>query len=189
MSRPQLLLCLVCLTLAIPSLGQSVPAGMVMHRIQAGEPEADGWISASSTEGGFSVRMPLKFNDFTVVESKPNDPVLRAFTVGAKSQEGIKFVATRIVYRKGAASAAQFFANFETGKSLGDPPGSVTPLAVHGRRAVDFVLRSKSAVSYQRAVLLKTDLLLLTVESPLGFEATAHELAPAFLDSLTIRTP
>jgi len=122
------------------ALSQAMPAGMTMHRLQAGEPDATGWMLAKSTDGGFSVRLPLKFNDFTLAESDPKAPVLRTLTVGAKSQEGIKFSATRIVYRKGAESARHFFARFEQGLDLGSPPQSVTPHTFKGRRAVDIVL-------------------------------------------------
>jgi len=37
---------------------------------------------AASTDGGFSVRLPLKFNDFTVEVSDPKAPTLRAFEKG-----------------------------------------------------------------------------------------------------------
>src|SRR5262245_55810108 len=89
-----------------------------MHRVQAGELDASGWTTAKSTEGRFSVRMPLKFNDFTVTESKPDTPVKRAFTVGARSSEKIAFVATRLEYRKGAAAAREHFASFEKGQGF-----------------------------------------------------------------------
>ena len=87
---------------AVPAFAQAVPPGMKMRRIQAGEPDASGWRVAASTEGEFSVRLPLKFNDFTIGEGDSKAPMLHTFTVGAKSQEGIKFTATRIVYRQGS---------------------------------------------------------------------------------------
>jgi hypothetical protein len=172
--------------LMVPAIGQTLPKGMTMHRVQAGEPDASGWMVAASTEGGFSVRMPIKFNDFTLVESDPKAPTLRTFTVGAKSQEGIKLSATRIVYRKGAESAKHFFARFEKGLDLGSTPERVKPHSISERRAVDLVLKRKSDVSYQRAVLLEADLLLLIVESPRIHEATAQEVAAPFFDSLVV---
>lgn len=157
-----------------------------MHRLQAGEPDASGWMVARSTEGGFSVRLPLKFNDFTFAESDPKAPVLRTFTVGTKSQEGIKFSVTRIVYRKGAESAKYFFSRFERGQDLGATPERITPHEIAERRAVDLVLRRPSDVAYQRVVLLESDLLLMVVESPRSQDATAQQFVSAFFDSLVV---
>lgn len=171
-----------------PALCQTLPQGMTMHRVQAGEPDASGWVTAASTEGGFSVRLPLKFNDFSLTEPDPNAPTLRTFTVGAKSQEGIKFSATRIVYRKGAESAKYFFSRFEKGQDLGSTPESLTPHSVGERRTVDLTLKKPSAVAYQRAVLLNSDLLLMIVESPRSHETTAQQLVGPFFDSLVVGT-
>jgi hypothetical protein len=184
--RTLLLASLLAATPAAPILAQALPPGMTMHRIQAGEPDASGWMIAKSTEGGFSVRLPLKFNDFTVAESDPEAAALRIFTVGAKSREGIKFTASRIVYRKGAASARQYFSRFERGEGLGFAPERVTPRKLGGRPAVDLVIRKGAAVSFQRVVLLDPDLLLLAIESPSAHEAAVRQFVAPFFDSLVV---
>lgn len=165
---------------------QAVPPAMTMHRIQAGEPDASGWMAAASTEGGFSVRLPLTFNDFTIAENDPAVPVLRTFTVGTKSQEGIKFTAMRIVYRTGRDRAKYFFSRFEKGQDLGSAPERVTPHNIGKRRALDLVLRRTSDVAYQRVVMLETDLLLMIVESPSSQDATAQNFVNPFFDSLVV---
>lgn len=183
--RSVVLASLLSATLAIPAFGQSLPPGMTMHRLQAGEPDASGWMLAESTEGGFSVRLPLKFNDFTMkTETDPKAQTLRLFAVGAKSQEGIKFTATRIVYRKGAESAKHFFSEFEKGAGL--KPERVMPQKVGDRRAVDLVLRRTSDVGYQRAVLLESDLILMVLEAPRSHAETAQQLVTPFFESLVI---
>jgi hypothetical protein len=161
---------------------------MTMHRIQAGEPDASGWMVAASTQGGFTVRLPLKFNDFTIAEQDAKAAARQTFTVGARSQEGIKFTATRIAYRKGAESARHFFSQFEKGQGLGVTPEQVTPQRIGERRAVDLVLRRGSDVSYQRVVLLESDLLLMTVEAPRSHDATVQQYTTPFFDSLTVTT-
>ena len=189
--RPLLFGVLFCVAPAISASGQALPPGitlppgMTMHRFQAGEPDASGWMLATSTEGAFSVRMPIKFNDFTVDESDPNASVLRTFVVGATSQEKIKFVATRFVYRKGAEAAQFFFARAEKGEGL---PGleRVTPRQVGERRAVDHVLKRPSDVAYQRTLLLDTDLIMMIIDSPRSFDATAQQFITPFFDSLVI---
>lgn len=183
--RSVLLASLSSTMLVSPAAAQKLPPGMTMHRMQAGEPDASGWMLAASAEGGFSVRLPLKFNDFTL-ESEPKAATLRTFTVGAKSSEGIALSTTRIAYRKGAEAAKQFFSRFEKGIGLGSTPERARPHTLGERRAVDLTIRSASAVSYQRVVLLESDLLLMSVDSPLGHEATAREVAASFFDSLVI---
>lgn len=171
---------------ATAAFSQTLPPGMTMYRVQAGEPDVSGWMVAASTGGGFSVRLPLKFNDFTIGESDTKTPVLRRFIVGGKSQEGIKFTATRIVYRKGGESAKQFFARFEKGQDLAATPERVTPRRIGGRRAVDLVLKRAADVSYRRVVKLESDLLVLIVESPRSHDATAQHFVTPFFDSLVV---
>jgi hypothetical protein len=67
--------------------GQSGP--MVMHRRAGGEPDADGWYPAVSTEGGFSVRLPGRFDDFTL-------PTTRGvmYIIGTLRPDGTQFTAT-----------------------------------------------------------------------------------------------
>jgi hypothetical protein len=165
---------------------QAIPPNMKMHRIQAGEPDASGWIVAASTEGGFSVRLPLKFNDFTLEASDAKDEMLRSFGIGSKSQEGIIFSATRVVYRKGAESSKHHFSTIENGQDRDLTPESVTPRRIGGRPAVDFAYKRASDVAYQRVILLESDLLMLFVDSPRVHEATARQLADAFFDSLVV---
>jgi len=184
LTRAFFLASLLSATLAISAIGQTLPPGMTMHRLQAGEPDASGWMLAVSTEGGFSVRLPLKFNDFTIAESDPKSPTARLFVVGTKSQEGIKFTVTRVIYRKGAESAQHFFSRFEKGADL--KPERITPQKFGERPAVDLVLRRASDVSYQRAILLDSDLILMIIESPRSHDATAQQLATPFFDSLVV---
>jgi hypothetical protein len=165
--------------------GQAGAQEMKMHRKQAGEPDQSGWMLAASTEGRFSVRLPIKFDDFTVLEV-PEAPAMRTHAVAATSSERVAFVATRIVYRKERASAKERFARFEKGQGQTARPVSVTPRQVGPLRAVDLVFRGPTAVSYQRVVLLDSDLLILSVESPAQHNAAAQDLAARFFDSLQV---
>jgi hypothetical protein len=167
----------------------AAPAGaqeMKMHRKQAGEPDKYGWMLARSTEGRFSVRLPLKFNDFTIVEKDPKAPVARSYTVGAKSSESIALTATRVDYRKGAASAKEYFARFEKGEGLAAKPESVVPRKMGALRAVDLVVRRPAGVSYQRIVLLDAGLMMMSIEAEQKHEAVMKQFAPPFFDSLEV---
>jgi hypothetical protein len=177
--------CLILLC-GLSIAGAAAAQDMKMHRKQAGEPDPSGWMLAQSTEGRFSVRLPIKFNDFTVSEKDPRSPSSRVFTVGVRSSEKIALVASRIEYRQGAASAKQYFAKFEKGQDLGAKPESVTPRKLGPLRAVDVAVKRAADVAYYRVVLLDADLLMLTVEAPREHDATAQQLAATFFDSLQV---
>jgi hypothetical protein len=177
----------IAILLSLPLfLGAAWAQEMKMHRKQAGEPDQSGWMLAASTEGRFSVRLPLKFNDFTVAEKNPDAPAARTHTVGARSAEKITLQATRIEYRKGAAAAREYFSRFEKGQAQATTTESVTPRKVGAQRAVDLVLRKGADVAWQRVVLLDKDLLMLTVDSPKEHEAVSRQLAEKFFDSLQV---
>ena len=175
------------LLLAALLAGTAAAQDMKMHRKQAeGAPDEKGWMLARSTEGRFSVRMPMKFNDFTVTEKDPGAPSLRTHTVGIRSSERIALIATRIQYREGAAAAKGFFERFETGRGLGATPETIRQRKVGALRAVDLVIRRPAEVSYQRVVLLDADLLMLSVEAPKEHDALAQELSAQFFESLRV---
>ena len=67
---------------------------MKMFRIQATAPIGDGWHLATSTEGGFSVEMPLPFNDFRMRNETTDKVDLRTHTVGAKTAGLLAWTAT-----------------------------------------------------------------------------------------------
>lgn len=183
------LLRFACIALAAATTvvaAQPVPPGVTMHRLQAGEPDASGWMLAASTKGGFSVKLPLRFNDFAVADSDPASPTPLVFAVGTKSSEGIKFSATRLTYRKGAQAAQEYFTRFERGADFNPKPERITKHKVGERPAVDLLLGNAASVSYQRAVLLGADLLLLIVEAPREHAALAQQFAQPFFDSLAI---
>ncbi len=132
------------------------------------------------------MRLPLKFNDFTVTESDQKGPVLRAFVVGAKFTEGIKFSATRIVYRKGTESAKAYFEKFEKGEGISAKSEFISPLQIGERKALNLILKTATTVAYQRLVLLESDSLLMIVESPLIHDVVAKQFADEFFDSLVV---
>ena len=157
-----------------------------MHRKDAGQADKTGWTLAESTEGRFSVYMPIKFNDFTVLERYPS-PADRAYHVGGRSSDEIALQATRIVYRKGAASAREYFARFARGEGFGLVPERVSPpRRVREMRTVDLFFKQTGSVRYQRVVLLESDLMMLSVEAPPAHADVAQQLAGRFFDSLLV---
>lgn len=88
---------LITITMAT-ACAASQPA-LVMHRQLAGEAGKDGWYTANSTKGGFSVRLPAQFNDFSIPASRQdNGHQAELDVVGTMIQDIGKFSATCIRY-------------------------------------------------------------------------------------------
>ena len=65
MRRCSALIVTMAVTVAMATACAAAQPTLVMHRQMAGEADADGWYPARSTRGGFSVRLPAQFNDFS----------------------------------------------------------------------------------------------------------------------------
>jgi hypothetical protein len=63
----------------------------VMHRTQAGEPDADGWCHAASTRGSFSVTLPGPFTDYMLKSTTTTGGVGVFHTVATKDASGTEF--------------------------------------------------------------------------------------------------
>jgi hypothetical protein len=75
--------------------GETAPGVfMTMDRTQATDPIGDGWHRATSTRGGFSVELPLAFNDFRIRSRALDGVEVRSFTVGGKSPGKLSWLAT-----------------------------------------------------------------------------------------------
>jgi len=172
---------LVCL--AVSGCRAQSTGGMKMHRVQAGKPDQSGWITADSTFGRFSVRVPLSFNDFTVEDSAPSSLTRKVEVVGCKSSEGIKFSASKIFYKAPGTSAKQF-EKMKSGGGL--PDATVTPAKAGAHEAVDIAFGDSSMRANQRAVLMGEEIYVLIVEWPMQQRTLAATLVPTFLDSLKI---
>jgi hypothetical protein len=157
-------------------------AGVEMHRAQAGERDGDGWYLAKSTNGEFSVLLPLPFNDFTV-PAEGKSEVLRAEVVGTKSSEGMKFSATRMYYTKDDL-AEKYFGNYKDGNAF--PGATRNVVKVKDYDAVEVELSDTRSGSLQRAVLVNESLILLIIEWPKEHESIARQLANKFFESLDI---
>ncbi|WP_437490381.1 hypothetical protein WME75_13560 [Sorangium sp. So ce1014] len=74
---------------------------MTMHRLQATQPVGDGWHHAQSTEGSFSVELPLPFNDFRVRSQATDNVEMRTHTVGGKTPGLLAWSASCLARRDG----------------------------------------------------------------------------------------
>ena len=99
MRRCSALIVTMAMILAMASACAASQPTLVMHRQMAGEAGADGWYPARSTKGGFAVRLPAQFNDFSLPASRQdNGHMAELDVVGTKIQDIGKFTATCIRY-------------------------------------------------------------------------------------------
>ena len=160
------------------------PTGTVMHRSGAGQLDSTGWTDAKSTEGKFSVRLPGPFDDFTV---KNSDETLQAgqfFAIGTITPEGVRLSVTRASYDNPDA-AEHYFRNWQTGGALRGKQEDRRVIKYRGFDAVEISASDDSSIIYARTILVKQNLLLQIIESPLSQRITAEQLKATFFQSLS----
>ncbi len=153
------------------------------HRLAAGKPNFAGWYLAKSTNGNYSVQVPLVFDDFTVVEDEKSD-IDRNEMIMASGAGGVVYAATRIYYRT-HGQAARYFKQFIEGKVA--QGADVKRIKVRGYDAVDISIGNAKSASLQRALLVGENLFLLAAEWPVAQQAKAEKNVKNFLRSLNIK--
>lgn len=67
---------------------------MAMYRSQVVSPVAGGWNQATSTKGGFSVELPVPFNDFRSRSTADDGVELASDVIGGKTTGALSWMAT-----------------------------------------------------------------------------------------------
>lgn len=160
------------------------PPVIVMHRSGAGQRDETGWMDAKSTEGKYSVRLPVVFNDFTMRDPTPHSVINRLFVIGALSAEGIKFAVTRTTYRE-TTDAQPLFKKWQEGNLLRGKQESRKVSDYQGFESVDVTGSDESSLYRGKVILVKSDLFLLMIEAPLSQRELVEKLAPTFFSSLS----
>lgn len=165
------------------SYAQTGNPKITMHRQSAGELDDNGWTAATSTMGGYSVKLPSKFNDFTVLHENPKSLVDQAHVLSATMVQRIRFTTTRVHFRNGAATARTQFEKLKapTGKS---PYKSLKSMKLNNYEAIEGEIETKQGSLMQRTVLLDEDLFTMLVEYSKTQETVAKRLAPLFFESV-----
>ena len=169
-----------------PTVGQKAPAGLTMHRQQAGTPNAKGWYDAKSTEGHFSVSLPIPFNDFTVKVKEKDGTEVVSYVIGSTSKEGFKFSATEMLNGR---RTREFDAHAYVEKFKADKRNTVsneTLFEVDGHSAIQFHVSNAQQSAFMRALVVPPGVLLLIVEYPKRLERDVISLVKHFFDSLKI---
>jgi hypothetical protein len=111
------------------SLGHG--AFIKMHRTQATAPLGDGWNIATSTEGGYSVELPLPFNDFRTRAIGKDHVDTRSYSIAATTPGRLGWAATCNARRDGKLSTDGGAPGVDKTETVGTPVEAYT-------RTVDF---------------------------------------------------
>lgn len=107
-----------------PGEEREIGAGLFlkMFRIQVNDPVAGGWQRAKSTEGGFTVEVPLPFNDFRMRTTATDGVEQRSHSIGGKTAGLLAFSVTCITRRDGKLGPDGRKPAAEQTQLLGTPP-------------------------------------------------------------------
>jgi hypothetical protein len=156
---------------------------VTVHQQLAGELDDTGWTTAVSTQGGFLVRTPTKYNDTTEVNDQPRSPVDRAHSISALTLQGVKFTARRIHYKPDTKGARAQFDKFKV--SAGKLRyKSVKPMKMNDNEALEGEVETPRAAMVQRVILMGDDLFMMVVEYPRVQDAVAKRQIPIFFESV-----
>ena len=154
-----------------------------IHRTGAGTLGPDGWTTATSTEGNFTVRLPCLFSD-SRYEAKTVD-VTRADILDCE-REALRYTAVRAQYRD-AATAEKHFENGGTARA--DPEAFVTRLNYRGLPAITLALKDETGCAMKRAIRTNAGNILLRVAGPASSCEAVKKTAAIFFDSLELQHP
>lgn len=156
-----------------------------MHRTQAGTPDSDGWYSAESTEGGFSIRLPIPFNDFTGPAN--DDGTKHSYVIGAKSSEGVRFAAARLPWLMPHTSPQAFLSSTIEGFEKAGTLREKQFHTIDGYVVLDYSIKQGESAAFFRTFALNDGTLILAVEFPSSIDAsTVKTYADKFFDSAKI---
>ncbi len=165
---------------------QSQPS-MVMHRLQAGVPDSDGWCFASSTDGDFSVLLPIKFNDFTVRVKEEDGRVVTTYGLGSKDTDGIGFSAAEIPSSSRKKTGIEIL---ESSRARGLVQESRTRIfGIGDGHAVEWLEQASDRGSYFRVIDYPRSSIILGITFPVSAAARVERCRLRFFDSLRLKGP
>ena len=169
-----LVVLLACGVLASADAVAQTKPRLEMHRSAVNAIDASGWQTAVSSRGGFSVRMPIAFNDFSVRASDPNvgDTVLHI--VGGTSAEGIKISVTENPFTPRSKVPADLGTIPERiGRSPGTKISDIRREKKGDVESISFVATGPATSAYMRVVKTSKAVYNLTIEFPREHAAIA----------------
>lgn len=169
--------------------GESATVGTMtftMRQRQAGVPDADGWYAAESADGGFRVRLPTPFNEFSTLAPGEDGIMLASDTVGGVTADGARFLVNCMSRSDGSvdptapAKVAESFSRTE--------PSALQRAVLRGRTTgMEVRLNSPTRGLFVAQFLVGSKRFCqVSVEQPVPVSRAAEALAQVFLDSFAL---
>ncbi|MFZ3119551.1 MAG: hypothetical protein WA159_14685 [Variovorax sp.] len=122
------------------------------HRKNSGKPDLSGWFAAASTEGGYTVRLPCPFDDFTETDGARKRYVLECLHGNYK-----KFVVKKYEYRNIERAKQKF-------RKIREDVGflfSVTESTYQGNPSIESSGSSPGECMYMQTVYAKSSVIFM----------------------------
>jgi hypothetical protein len=159
-----------------------------MHRTGVNAIDKSGWQLAESSRGGFSVRMPIPFNDFSVRTTDPNIGDMEMHTVGGKSTEGIKISVTEVpITPRSKVPSDLATIPEQIGQSPGTKISDVRRDSKSGIESISFLASRANTSAYMRTVKTAKAIYSLTIEFPNAQRATVDAVKDEFFGSFKLK--
>jgi len=183
MSRYFALLIGCALVVSVCATAQAEPK-LEMHRTAVNAIDKSGWQPADSSRGGFSVRMPIPFNDFSIRDSDPNSANPVTHTIGGKSSEGIKISVTEVpITPRSKVPSDLGTIPEQIGRSPGSKISDVRRDSKGGVDSISFLASGSATSAYMRTVKTPKAVYSLILEFPNAQRATVDAVKDEFFGS------
>ncbi len=156
-----------------------------MHRLQDTTKSASGWYFAKSTEGHFSVLIPIPFNDFTLTMKDAQGEPFKSYTIGGKSPEGISFSITETMMGKNAPET-KLEDIVETFKKPGNTLSAVNKEIHEGRPAISFLVTRQKDSAYMKYVKTSTSIIIMILGYPSEYQSIVEQFPAPFFANLKL---
>lgn len=154
----------------------------IMHRIQAGDANSNGWYVAESTGGKFKVELPAKFNDFAVAGIDENGTNQDNHIVGTALPDNTKYSATLSI--QSTTLARQRFDGFASGFNKAGVRKELKKFMYHGHEAIEIIMNDTKRSAVMRMIIGSKGLFLLIVEFDTDKQTQLNVQIKHFMDSL-----
>jgi hypothetical protein len=182
-SRLFMSLALQSIVVSATAVAQAQPK-LEMHRAGVTADDGSGWHLAVSSKGSFSIRLPIPFNDFTILDPSTGETT---YAVGGKSSEGIKFSAAELpATGKRPKDIATILESFSS-----NPANKVSDVSRNTGNDADvlsFSVANATSIAHIRYVQTKHALYTLTIECPSAYRDLVAANKDKFFESFQLKT-
>jgi len=175
---------LVCLNVQAAGIRWTgeLPENVDLDRTQAGILDSTGWTVAVASKGGFEVKLPFKFEEWSVLVPEYNQLV---FSIGGTTKEGIRLLVSEF---PNFDDDPEFTSKALSRKLLENTPNVRTRhFKYKGMDATQVRYRLATSDVVTRYIVAGNKLFSCSIESPRAFKRKAKKLESKFFNSFRLK--